>query len=210
MGLVGIRKVYLGVQDADGNPILTTDKGFETGMIEITDQMLGVSAVNFQESANGEEVDGNNKQVDYIKAMPTASMDVSFNNLPFDVQQKILGREKVGQGYVNSLTNTYVMIIAESPVPNSNDNVYTALGKAVATSKGYNLQTSTSKKVNRISDEIQFEGLACDNLNDMPFITASTIEPGFSLKAFFDQICPGQTLIPADTVKTSDTSSVSK
>lgn len=206
MGVVGIEKVYLGVQDAEGNPILSNDKGFTTGMIEVTDEMLGTSSVNWQTSKNGEELDGNNKQLDYIKAMPTASMDVSFNNLPFDIQQKILGRELVGQGYVDTLENTYCMVIAESPIPNSKNKVYIALGKAVATPKGYNLQTSTSKKTNRVNDEISFEGLACDALGDMPYIVASSGQSSFSKKALFDQICPGQTLV-TDPTRTSTASS---
>lgn len=203
MGMVGIERVYLGVLNADGTPIISDTKGFTTGMVEVTDEMLGTSAFNFQTSKNSEEIDGNNKQLSIQKAMPTASADITFNNLPFDIQQKVLGREKVGQGWVDSMVNTYCVVIAQSPIPDSNNKVYTVLGRAVATSKGYNLQTSTSKKTNRVSDEISFEGLACDALNDMPYMQCSSEDSGFSLKAMFDQVCPGQTLISADPVKTN-------
>lgn len=53
MSVVGIDRVYLGVQDADGNILTDEAKGFTTGMIEITDEMLGTSSVNFQTSKNG-------------------------------------------------------------------------------------------------------------------------------------------------------------
>lgn len=53
MSVVGIDRVYLGVQDENGNILTDETKGFTTGMIEITDQMLGVSSVNFQTSKNG-------------------------------------------------------------------------------------------------------------------------------------------------------------
>lgn len=210
MGMVGIERVYLGVLDANGTPITDESKGFTTGMIEVTDEMLGTSTFNFQTSKNSEEIDGNNKQLSIQKAMPTASADITFNSLPFDIQQKVLGREKVGQGWVDSMVNTYTVVIAQSPIPDSNDKVYTVMGKCVATSKGYNLQTSTSKKTNRVSDDLNFEGLACDALNDMPYMTCSSADSGFSKKAMFDQVCPGQTLIAADTVKTATTSTASK
>ena len=142
-----------------------------------------------------EELDGNNKQLDFIKAMPTASMDISFNNLPFDVMNKVLGREKAGVGYVDSMANTYSIVIARSPLPDMKHYVYTCMGKAVATSKGKNMQTNTSKKTNRVNDELSFEGLACERTNDMPYIVACDEDAGFSQKALFDQLCPGQTLI---------------
>lgn len=144
----------------------------------------------------------NNKQLDFIKAMPTASMDISFNNLPFDVKNKVLGREKSGVGYVDSMANTYSIVIARSPLPDMKHYAYTCMGKAVATSKGANMQTNTSKKTNRVNDELSFEGLSCERTNDMPYIVACDEDAGFSQKALFDQLCPGQTLI-TDSVKAS-------
>lgn len=202
MSVVGIDRVYLGVQDENGNILTDENTGFTTGMIEVTDEMLGTSSVNFQTSKNGEELDGNNKQLDFIKAMPTASMDIDFNNLPFDVKNKVLGREKSGVGYVDSMTNQYAIVITRSPLPDMKHYAYTCLGKAVPTSKGANMQTSTSKKQSRVLDSISFEGLACERTNDMPYIVACDEDEGFSQKALFDQLCPGQTLI-TDAVKAS-------
>ena len=202
MSVVGIDRVYLGVQDADGNILTDENTGFTTGMIEVTDEMLGTSSVNFQTSKNGEELDGNNKQLSFIKAMPTASMDIDFNNLPFDVKNKVLGREKSGVGYVDSMTNQYCIVITRSPLPDMKHYAYTCMGKAVATSKGANMQTSTSKKQSRVLDSISFEGLASPRTNDMPYIVACDEDSGFSQKALFDQLCPGQTLI-TDAVKAS-------
>lgn len=58
MSIIGIDRVWLGVQDEQGNILTDENKGFTTGMIEITDEMLGTSSVNFQVSKNGEELDG--------------------------------------------------------------------------------------------------------------------------------------------------------
>lgn len=195
MSIVGIDRVYLGVMSENGDILTDKTTGFETGMIEITDEMLGVSSVNFQTSKNGEELDGNNKELDFIKALPTASMDISFNNLPFDVKNKVLGREKSGVGYVDSMSNTYSIVIARSPLPDMKHYAYTCMGKCVATSKGANMQTNTSKKTNRVNDELSFEGLSCSRTNDMPYIVACDEDAGFTMKGLFDQLCPGQTLI---------------
>lgn len=53
MSVIGIDRVWLGVQDEQGNILTDENKGFTTGMIEITDEMLGTSSVNFQVSKNG-------------------------------------------------------------------------------------------------------------------------------------------------------------
>lgn len=197
MSVIGIDRVWLGVQDEQGNILTDENTGFTTGMIEITDEMLGTSSVNFQVSKNGEELDGNNKQLDFIKSMPTASMDIDFNNLPFDVKNKVLGREKAGVGYVDSMTNTYAIVITRSPLPDMKHYSYTCMGKCVGTSKGANMQTNSSKKTNRVLDSISFEGLACERTNDMPYIVACDEDEGFTMKGLFDQLCPGQTLITA-------------
>lgn len=207
MAVVGIEKVYLGVVDEQEN-LLTDDKGFETGLIEITDEMLGTASVNWQVSKNGEELDGNNKQLDYIKAMSTSSMDITFNNLPFDVQNKVLGRKKVGSGWTDSMTNTYAIVIAKSPTPDYKGYVYICQPKSVGTTKGKNLQTSTSKKTNRVTDDFSFEGNASTKIGGQPFLIASSDDEGFTEKALFDQMAPGQTLVTAEKASVVSTQSV--
>lgn len=205
MAVVGIERVYLGVVD-ENEKLLTDDRGFETGLIEVTDQMLGTASVNWQVSKNGEELDGNNKQLDYIKAMSTSSMDITFNDLPFDVQNKILGREKAGLGWTDSMTNTYAIVIAKSPTPDYKNYVYICQPKSVGTTKGKNLQTSTSKKTNRVTDDFSFEGNASSKCNDQPFLIVSSTESGFSEKALFDQMAEGQTLVTADKTSAATSS----
>ena len=165
--------------------------------------MLGTNSVNWQVSKDGEEVDGNNVEVDYIKGQPQSSMDIVFNDLPWDIKNKVLGRVKLDNGWVDSLVNSYVCVITESPTIDFKDMVYICQPKSVATSKGINMQSSTSKKVNRTTDEISFEGLTSDKANDMPVIYGSTKDAGFNVGQFFSQVFPGQTLktgAGADTV----------
>ncbi|MGX5377567.1 phage tail protein [Ligilactobacillus sp. LYQ135] len=195
MATVGIDRVYLGLFDENGNILTDATKGFESGCIEITDNMLGTNAVNVQISKTNDEVDGNNKEVSMIKSLPTCSFDVTFNNLPFDIQNKLLGRVKTGSGYVDTMVNTYAGIIARTSTMDYKDYVYYIMGKSVPTPKGRNMQTNTSKKTNVATDEFSFEGLACDRTNGMPYMLASSTEDSFSEKELFDQIFPGQTLI---------------
>lgn len=204
MSVVGIQRVFLGLLDESGAPIIDADRGLgATGLIEITNEMLGTNSVNWQVSKDGEEVDGNNVEVDYIKGQPQSSMDIVFNDLPWDIKNKVLGRVKLDNGWVDSLVNSYVCVITESPTIDFKDMVYICQPKSVATSKGINMQSSTSKKVNRTTDEISFEGLTSDKANDMPVIYGSTKDAGFNVGQFFSQVFPGQTLktgAGADTV----------
>lgn len=204
MSVVGIQRVFLGLLDENGAPIIDADRGLgATGLIEITNEMLGTNSVNWQVSKDGEEVDGNNVEVDYIKGQPQSSMDIVFNDLPWDIKNKVLGRVKLDNGWVDSLVNSYVCVITESPTIDFKDMVYICQPKSVATSKGINMQSSTSKKVNRTTDEISFEGLTSDKANDMPVIYGSTKDAGFNVGQFFSQVFPGQTLktgAGADTV----------
>lgn len=204
MSVVGIQRVFLGLLDENGAPIIDADKGLgATGLIEVTNEMLGTNSVNWQVSKDGEEVDGNNVEVDYIKGQPQSSMDIVFNDLPWDIKNKVLGRIKLDNGWVDSLTNSYVCVITESPTIDFKDMVYICQPKSVATSKGVNMQSSTSKKVNRTTDEISFEGLTSDKAHDMPVIYGSTKDAGFNVGQFFSQVFPGQTLktgAEADTV----------
>lgn len=195
MATVGIDRVYLGLFDQNGNILTDEENGFTTGCIEITDDMLGTNAVNVQISKTNDEVDGNNKEVSMIKSLPTCQFDVTFNNLPFDIQNKLLGRVKTGAGYVDTMVNTYAGIIARTSALNYKDYIYYIMGKSVPTPKGRNMQTNTSKKTNVATDEFSFEGLACSRTNGMPYMLAATTMEDFSEKALFDQIFPNQTLI---------------
>lgn len=195
MATVGIDRVYLGLFDQNGNILTDEENGFTTGCIEITDDMLGTNAVNVQISKTNDEVDGNNKEVSMIKSLPTCQFDVTFNNLPFDIQNKLLGRVKTGAGYVDTMVNTYAGIIARTSTMDYKDYIYYIMGKSVPTPKGRNMQTNTSKKTNVATDEFSFEGLACSRTNGMPYMLAATTMEDFSEKALFDQIFPNQTLI---------------
>lgn len=195
MATVGIDRVFLGLFDQNGNILTDEENGFTTGCIEITDDMLGTNAVNVQISKTNDEVDGNNKEVSMIKSLPTCQFDVTFNNLPFDIQNKLLGRVKTGAGYVDTMVNTYAGIIARTSALNYKDYIYYIMGKSVPTPKGRNMQTNTSKKTNVATDEFSFEGLACSRTNGMPYMLAATTMEDFSEKALFDQIFPNQTLI---------------
>lgn len=195
MATVGIDRVYLGLFDEDGNILTDETTGFESGCIEITDKMLGTNAVNIQISKTNDEIDGDNKQLSMIKSLPTCSFDVTFNDLPFGIQNKLLGRVKTGGGYVDTMVNTYAGIIARTSTMDYKNYVYYIMGKSVPTPKGRNMQTNTSKKTNIATDEFSFEGLACERTNGMPYMVASSTDDSFSEKELFDQIFPGQTLI---------------
>lgn len=206
MAVVGIDRVYLGVFDDKGNVLTDAETGLATtGVIEVTNDMLGTAAVNLQISKSGEEIDGNNSEVGYIKSLPTAQMDVQFNNLPFDIQNKILGRVKSGAGYVDTMANVYCGIIAKSPCMDMKHYVYYCMGKCVATPKGKNMQSNTSKKVNRVVDDISFEGVACDKTDGMPYLVASDMESDFNAATLFSQIFPSQTLITGSGVTSATT-----
>lgn len=206
MSVVGIKRVYLGLLDENGDPVLDAETGLgTTGLIEITNEMLGTNSVNLQVTKQGEEVDGNNVEVDYVKGMPSAQMDIVFNDLPWEIKNKVLGKVKQGSGWVDSMVNSYVCVITESESLDFRDKIYYCLPKAVATSKGQNMQTSTSKKVNRTTDELSFEGLTSPVANDMPLIQGSTQDSGFTVEAFFSQVFPGQTLKTAKVVGAAST-----
>lgn len=195
MSVVGIKRVYLGLLDENGDPVLDGETGLgTTGLIEITNEMLGTNSVNLQVTKQGEEIDGNNVEVDYVKGMPSAQMDIVFNDLPWAIKNKVLGKVQQGTGWVDSMVNSYVCVITESESIDFKDKIYYCLPKAVATSKGQNMQTSTSKKVNRTTDELSFEGLTSPVANDMPLIQGSTLDSGFTVDKFFSQVFPGQTL----------------
>lgn len=204
MSVVGIKRVYLGLLDENGQPVLDTENGLgTTGLIEITNEMLGTNSVNLQVTKQGEEIDGNNVEVDYVKGMPSAQMDIVFNDLPWEIKNKVLGKVQQGTGWVDSMVNSYVCVITESESIDFKDKIYYCLPKAVATSKGQNMQTSTSKKVNRTTDELSFEGLTSPVANDMPLIQGSTLDSGFTVDKFFSQVFPGQTLKTAKAAAAS-------
>lgn len=119
MAIKGLKMVHLGIVDKYGKILKKDEGGFDTdnGVYAITVADQGTATANLTgiDSGNPSIVYGNDAPVDATYGQPEPQIAFTFNNLPFDVKNKIQGNVPDGKGgvrysgkrpYVGVLLNT--------------------------------------------------------------------------------------------------------
>ena len=100
MAIAGLKLITLALRDKETGELLKGDAGLSAdGLFPVTTAMLGSKSANITNiSANGTPVYGNNAKTDQTQTKGEPSVALDFNDLPFDIKQKLLGRISDGKG----------------------------------------------------------------------------------------------------------------
>ncbi|MCW1021104.1 phage tail protein, partial [Streptococcus anginosus] len=99
MAIVGLKMVTLALVDDNQKLIKGAEGLSESGIIEIDDKMWGSKTANITNlEGSVTKVPGNNKVQDVYTAPGAPQIAFDFNNLDFDVKQKIKGYKSDGKG----------------------------------------------------------------------------------------------------------------
>lgn len=166
MAQVGLKHTYLALIDADGK-ILKGDAGLTAdGLYTSNYKDLGTASANITNiSTNGTQVFGDNGMVDVAKAKSFPQVAGVWNNLPFDIKAKLLGRESDGAGgYVQSLDLPRVALIVESETMDRKNSIFYAFAKGQMSETAVNAQTDNANE-SRVTDALTFQSFGVDAWN---------------------------------------------
>ena len=164
MAQVGLKKTYLALIDADGK-ILKGDAGLTAdGLYKSNSKDLGTSQANVTNmSTNGTQVFGDNGMVDVTKAKSFPQVAGIWNNLPFDIKSKLLGREAAGKGgYLQSQDLPQVALIVESETLDRANSIFYAFSNGQMTEAAVNIQTDNANE-NRVADTLTYQSFGVDD-----------------------------------------------
>ena len=100
MAIVGLKMVTLALVDAKTQNLITGAQGLsETGVIEVDSSMLGTKTANISNmEGQATKIPGNNAVQDVLIGPGSPTVALDFNNLDFEVKQKLLGFKSDSKG----------------------------------------------------------------------------------------------------------------
>lgn len=197
MAIAGLKLITLALRDKENGELLKGDAGLSAdGLFPVTTAMLGAKSANITGiSANGTPVYGNNSKVDATQTRGEPSVALDFNDLPFDVKQKLLGRISDGKGGYLQGDRPRVALTIEAQNIKRTHSVWFGFANGEVQETAANVQTDTNNEV-RVDDQLTFTSFGVEAWNNEAMKVYSDLDAKFD-KAAMQADVFGTTVAPA-------------
>lgn len=172
MAIVGLKMVRLALVDPKTQKLLKGADGLSTdGVIEIDSKMLGTRTANISNlEGQATKVPGNNSVQDVMIAPGSPTVAFDFNNLDFDIKQKLLGFKPDGKGgYAKDDDKPHVAVLIESETLDRKNSVFFGFANGIMQESTQNIGTDTDTAQTRQNDNMTFSALSAISFNGEPF-----------------------------------------
>lgn len=196
MATVGLKLVTLALKDSETGKILTGENGLsENGLLPVTTKMWGTKTANITNiQAAGTIQYGNNTAVfvSTPKGAPQVSLD--FNNLPFEVTQKLVGRVKDATtgAWIESGKRPSVALLIESQSIDRLHRVFYGFGNGTLTQASANNGTDTNADT-LATDALTYQALATPEFGGEMLAMYSDVSTEFDEGKMMEQVFAGYT-----------------
>ncbi|PIA83664.1 phage tail protein [Streptococcus parauberis] len=172
MALVGLKMVTVALVDPITQKLIKgeTDGLSESGIVEIDDTMLGSKTANISGiEGSATKVPGNNKTQDVMIAPGSPTVAFDFNNLDFEVKQKMLGFKSDGKGgYALTGAKPHVAVLIESESLNRKNSIFFGFANGTMQETAQNIGTDTDTAQTRNDDNMTYNALSAIGFKDEP------------------------------------------
>lgn len=172
MAIVGLKMVRLALVDPKTQKLLKGADGLSTdGVIEVDSSMLGTRTANISNlEGQATKVPGNNSVQDVMIAPGSPTVAFDFNNLDFDIKQKLLGFKPDGKGgYAKDDDKPHVAVLIESETLDRKNSVFFGFANGIMQESTQNIGTDTDTTQTRQNDNMTFSALSAISFNGEPF-----------------------------------------
>lgn len=168
MAIVGLKMVTLALVDDNQKLIKGAEGLSESGIIKIDDKMWGSKTANITNlEGSVTKVPGNNKVQDVYTAPGAPQIAFDFNNLDFDVKQKVKGYKSDGKGgYVYQGFKPHVAVLIESQTLDRKHSVFFGFGDGIFQETTQNVGTDTDTAQTRQDDNMTYNALTTQAFGD--------------------------------------------
>lgn len=192
MAIVGLKMVTLALVDPKTQQLIKGTNGLsESGIIEVGSDMLGTKTANISNmEGSATKISGNNAVQDVLIAPGSPTVALDFNNLDFEIKQKLLGyRSDSKGGYTLSGDKPHVAMLIESETLDRAHSVYFGFANGIMQENAQNVATDTDTAQTRNDDNMTYNALSAKAFNGEPlkkyFSGASGFEKTNMLKEVF-------------------------
>lgn len=172
MAIVGLKMVRLALVDPKTQKLIKDNDGLSAeGVIEIDSKMLGTRTANISNlEGQATKVPGNNSVQDVMIAPGSPTVAFDFNNLDFDIKQKLLGFKPDGKGgYAKDGDKPHVAVLIESETLDRKNSVFFGFANGIMQESTQNIGTDTDTAQTRQNDNMTFSALSAISFDGEPF-----------------------------------------
>ena len=199
MAIVGLKMVTLALVDPKTQKILTSDQGLSTnGILEVDSSMLGTKTANISNiEGQATKIPGNNAVQDVLIAPGSPTVALDFNNLDFEVKQKLLGFVSDSKGgYVMKGDKPHVAMLIESETLDRKKSIYFGFANGIMQENAQNIATDTDTAQTRNDDNMTYNALSAKAFGGEPLKKYYSGASGFQKDEMLKEVFGGYTSTP--------------
>lgn len=199
MAIVGLKMVTLALVDPKTQQIIKADQGLSAnGILEVDSSMLGTKTANISNmEGQATKISGNNAVQDVLIAPGSPTVALDFNNLDFEVKQKLLGfKSDTKGGYVMQGDKPHVALLIETETLDRKNSIYFGFANGIMQENAQNIATDTDTAQTRNDDNMTYNALAAKNFNGEPLKKYYSGASGFEKNAMLKEVFGGYTPTP--------------
>lgn len=199
MAIVGLKMVTLALVDPKTQKIITGEQGLSTnGILEVDSSMLGTKTANISNmEGQATKISGNNAVQDVLIAPGSPTVALDFNNLGFEVKQKLLGYQSDSKGgYVMQGDKPHVALLIETETLDRKNSIYFGFANGIMQENAQNIATDTDTAQTRNDDNMTYNALSAKAFNGEPLKKYYSGASGFQKDTMLKEVFSGYTPTP--------------
>ena len=192
MAIVGLKMVKLALVDAKTQQLIKGEQGLSAdGVLAVDSSMLGTKTANISNmEGQATKVNGNNAVQDVTIAPGSPTVALDFNNLDFEVKQKLLGFKSDSKGgYTLQGDKPHVAMLIESETLDRKHSIYFGFANGIMQEITQNVATDTDTAQTRQDDNMTYNALSATAFGGEPikkyYSGAESFDKAIMLKEVF-------------------------
>ena len=199
MAIVGLKMVRLALVEAKTQNLIKGAQGLsETGVIEVDSSMLGTKTANISNmEGQASKIPGNNAVQDVLIAPGSPTVALDFNNLDFEIKQKLLGfKSDTKGGYVMQGDKPHVALLIETETLDRKNSIYFGFANGIMQENAQNIATDTDTAQTRNDDNMTYNALSAKAFGGEPLKKYYSGADGFQEADMLKEVFGGYTSTP--------------
>ena len=199
MAIVGLKMVTLALVDPKTQQLIKDEQGLSTkGILEVDSSMLGTKTANISNmEGQATKISGNNGVQDVLIAPGSPTVALDFNNLDFEVKQKLLGFKSDGKGgYVMQSDKPHVALLIETETLDRKKSIYFGFANGIMQENAQNIATDTDTAQTRNDDNMTYNALSAKAFGGEPLKKYYSGATSFDEVTMLKEVFGGYTATP--------------
>ena len=199
MAIVGLKMVTLALVNPKTQQIIKDDQGLsKTGIVEVGAEMLGTKTANISNmEGQATKISGNNAVQDVLIAPGSPTVALDFNNLDFEIKQKLLGYQSDSKGgYVMKGDKPHVAMLIETETLDRANSVYFGFANGIMQENAQNIATDTDTAQTRNDDNMTYNALSAKAFDGEPLKKYYSGATSFDKDTVLKEVFGGYTATP--------------